>query len=177
MLLPDEDLAQRLLARDERAMADFYQHYRPALLAAVLRIVRNRQTAEDLVQESMLKVWLNIGSYDAGISQLFTWAARICCNTAIDYLRTGRARLVAHSASLEDTPVVHYAAPVGFRPEHIGVEDLLLGLRPEYRQVMSLLYLQGFTQAEAAAELCVPVSTVKTWAGRARYLLGHRPRA
>jgi DNA-directed RNA polymerase specialized sigma24 family protein len=110
----------------------------------VLRVVRNRQTGEDVLQESMVKGWFSIGSYDAEISWLFTWAARICCNTAIDHLRTGRARLVAQSATLGDTPAMHYAAPVEFYPEHIGVADLLLNLRPEYRRVIDLLYLQDF---------------------------------
>ena len=176
MLLSEENLIERLLARDERAMAHFCQHYRSALLAVVLRMVRNRQTAEDVLQESMVKMWFSIASYDAAQGRLFTWAAKICCNTAIDHMRTNRFRLVANSASLEDTPALHFADPTGFRPEHIGVAELLLRLRPEYRQVMDLVYLQGYTQAEVADELQVPLSTVKTWTGRARYLLGYRPK-
>ena len=174
MLLPEDDLILRLRARDERAMTDFYRHYRPALLTAVLRLVRNRHTAEDLLQEGMLKVWLSIEAYDPDRGRLFTWAARICCNAAIDYLRTGRARLLARSASLEDTPALHQAAPTEFHPEHIGVADWLLPLRPHHRQVLDLLYLQGYTQLEAAAALQVPLGTVKTWAGRARVLLAQR---
>ncbi|WP_345109283.1 RNA polymerase sigma factor [Hymenobacter algoricola] len=61
-----------------------------------------------------------------------------------------------------------FPAPAGFRPEHIGVVDLLRGLRPEYRQVMELLYLQGYTQPETAEALQVPVGTVKTWSVGAR---------
>ncbi|WP_210521007.1 RNA polymerase sigma factor [Hymenobacter terricola] len=175
MLASEDDLVLRLLARDEKAMAQFYQQYRPALLAAILRIVRNRQSAEDVLQEGMVKVWFAIASYDATHGRLFTWAARICCNTAIDHIRTGRFRQTARTASLEDTAVMQYAAPTDFRPEHIGVPDLLLGLRPEYRQVMDLMYLQGFTQVEAATEMNVPLGTVKTWVGRARHLLGRLP--
>jgi RNA polymerase sigma factor (sigma-70 family) len=176
MLLSEEDLIERLLAREERAMAHFCQHYRPALLNVVLRMVRNRQTAEDVLQESMVKVWFSIASYKAEQGRLFTWAAKICCNTAIDHMRTNRFRMAAQSVSLEATAAVHFAAPTDFRPEHVGVADLLLPLRPEYRQVMDLVYLQGYTQAEAADHLCVPLSTVKTWTGRARYLLGYRPK-
>lgn len=171
----EDDLVERLLAREERAMTHFCQHYRPALLAVVLRMVRNRQTAEDVLQESMVKLWFSISSYDATQGRLFTWAAKICCNTAIDHMRTGRFRMAAHSASLEDTPAMHFAAPTDFRPEHIGVADLLRSLRPEYRQVMDLLYLQGYTQVEAATKLQVPLSTVKTWVGRARCILAAMP--
>jgi RNA polymerase sigma-70 factor (ECF subfamily) len=67
---------------------------------------------------------------------LFTWSARICCNTAIDYARTGRFRLAARTASLEDTPGFEAVAAPGFKPEHIGVFELLVRLRPGYRQAM-----------------------------------------
>ena len=171
MQAPEDDLIRRLLAREERAMTLFYQQHRPALFTVVLRIVRNRQSAEDVVQESMVKVWLSIASYDAEMGRLFTWAAKICCNTAIDHMRTARTRQAARTTSLEDTSALRHAAPGGFRPEHIGVPELLLGLRPEYRQVMDLLYLQGYTQGEAAEKLQVPLGTVKTWVGRARCTL------
>jgi RNA polymerase sigma-70 factor (ECF subfamily) len=122
------------------------------------------------MQEGMLKVWRGIGSYDPNQGRLFTWAARICCNTAIDHVRTGQHRLAGRTDGLDGVRVQELAAPE-FRPEDIGVADLLRGLRPEYRQVMDLLYLQGHTQQEVAERLNVPVGTVKTWVARARCLL------
>ena len=175
MLPIDEaDLVRRLLARDERAMTLFYQHYHKALTAAVLRIVRHAHTAEDVMQESMLKVWRAIGTYDPNQSRLFTWAAKICCNTAIDYVRTGQHRRAGRTDGLDSARAQELAGP-DFRPEDIGVADLLLALRPEYRQVMDLLYLQGHTQQEVAERLNVPLGTVKTWVGRARQLLSSQP--
>lgn len=175
MLPPDTELVDRLLNREERAMADFYRCYRGALLTAVLRIVRNRQSAEDVLQESMLKIWLSIASYDAEQSRLFTWAAKVCCNTAIDYVRSSRYRLTTRSTSLEDTAVHQFAAVPDFRPEHIGVREVLQALRPEHRQVMDLLYLQGYTQLESAEALQVPLGTIKTWSVRARRQLSKLP--
>jgi RNA polymerase sigma factor (sigma-70 family) len=170
----EEDLIRRLLARDERAMALFYQHYHKSLLAAVMRIVRNAHTAEDVMQESMLKVWRAIGTYNPDHSRLFTWAAKICCNTAIDYIRTGQHRFAGRTDGLDNARAQKLVAP-GFRPEDIGVADILQTLRPEYRQVMDLLYLQGHTQQEVAKRLNVPLGTVKTWVGRARHLLSSQP--
>lgn len=174
MPFTEEELVRRLLARDGRAMTDFYQHYHPALYAAVRRLIRDAHTAEDVLQESMLKVWRGIASYDPEQGRLFTWAACICCNTAIDHLRTGRHRLAARTEGL-DTDRAQALGTPGFRPDDIGVADLLQQLRPEYRRVMDLLYLQDFTQQEAADHLNVPLGTVKTWAGRARFLLSRRP--
>ncbi|GAA3990769.1 RNA polymerase sigma factor [Hymenobacter antarcticus] len=90
-------------------------------------------------------------------------------------MRTGHYRLGARTASLDDSPVEFFPAPVDFRPEHIGVADLLRGLRPEYRQVLDLLYLQGYTQLETAEALQVPVGTVKTWSVGARRQLSRLP--
>ena len=93
----------------------------------------------------------------------------------IDHVRTARYRLGARTASLDDSPAACYPAPTDFRPEHIGVADLLRGLRPEYRQVLELLYLQGYTQVETAEALQVPVGTVKTWSLSARRQLSRLP--
>lgn len=174
MPFDETELVNSLLARDERGMAVFYRRYHAALLAAVRRIVHDRQDAEDVVQAGMFKVWRGIASFDPEKSRLFTWAAKICCNAAIDHVRTARYRLAGRTDGLEnaDTSALSTA---GFRPEDIGVADLLTVLRPEYRQVMDLLYLQGYTQLEAAEHLNVPVGTVKTWVGRARQLLGRLP--
>ncbi|MDO7849947.1 RNA polymerase sigma factor [Hymenobacter sp. M29] len=170
----EEELVRRLLARDGRAMTEFYQLYHAALCAAVRRLLRNAHTAEDVVQVGMLKVWQGIALYDPAQGRLFTWAARICCNSAIDYLRTGRHQLATRTGGL-DNAGAHALAVSGFQPDHIGVADLLQGLRPEYRQVMDLVYLQGYTQLEAAELLNVPLGTVKTWMGRSRELLGRMP--
>lgn len=170
----EEELVRRLLARDGRAMTEFYQRYHGALCAAVRRLVRDSHTAEDVVQEGMLKVWRGIALYDPAQGRLFTWAAKICCNTAVDHLRTGRQRLAARTAGLDSTLVDALAVP-GFRPDDIGVADLLQGLRPEYRQVMDLVYLQGYTQLEASEHLNVPLGTVKTRMGRSRLLLARLP--
>lgn len=175
MFPPDADLVARLLAREDRAMADFYRRHRGPLFAAVHRIVRNRQSAEDVLQDGLLKIWLSIAAYDPAQGRLFTWAAKICCNAAIDHVRSSRHRLDARSTSLELTAVPHRAAAPGFRPEHVGVRELLQGLRPEHRRVLDLLYLQGYTQLHAAAALHVPLGTVKTWSAGARRHLNRRP--
>lgn len=175
MLLPEDELLRRLLAGEENAMTGFYRQYHAALYATVLKIVRNRHSAEDVLQEALLKVWLSAASYDAARGRLFTWAARICANAAIDHVRSSHFRMTARTASLEHSPALGHAAPVEFRPEHIGVADLLYQLRPEHRQVLDLLYLQGFTQAEAAAALNLPLGTLKTRAASAKRRLAQLP--
>jgi RNA polymerase sigma-70 factor (ECF subfamily) len=149
-------------------MSQFYQAYHAPLYAVAFRIIRNRQSAEDVVQESMVKVWLAIATYDPEQARLLTWAAKVCANVAIDYVRTARYRLTRRSTSLEDTVAGRLPGLGGFQPEHIGMPELLRALRPEYRQLLDLIYLQGYTQQEAALHLAVPLGTVKTWSTQAR---------
>ena len=157
----ENQLVLRLYARDEAALALFYQNYGRALYHTIWRLVRHDELAEDILQESMLKFWLAFPSYDATKGKLFTWALRIGRNLAIDRLREQRlATQRTHSLTddLADTQV----APQSFRPEHIGVREWLYLLAPRDRQLLELLYLEGYTQTEAAEALSLPLGTVKS---------------
>ena len=163
LLEPDAEsqLVQRLYARDELAMAFFYKNYKQALYHTIWRIVRQDELAEDVLQESMLKFWLAFPSYDTGKGRLFTWALNICRNLAIDRLREQR-RVTQRTHSLTDDDAGRLAAPASFRPEHVGVRDWLALLPPPDRHLLELLYLHGYTQAEAAHQLQLPLGTVKS---------------
>lgn len=159
----DEDLlVQRLLAQDERAFRVLYERYSKNLLTVIYRVVRNESLAQDVLQESLLKVWASIGSYDAGRGRLFTWMVRVCCNQAIDALRNPRHRFNSGTKSLETDAVRYALAPTTFNPEHIGLRELTLRLKPRQREVIDLLYFGGCTQAETAEQLGIPLATVKT---------------
>ena len=173
-------LVLRLLARDERALQLLYERHASGLLAVIRRVVRDEAMAQDLLQEGMLKVWLGVANYDAERGRLFTWMARVCCNHAIDTVRNPRYRFHHGNPSLEASRAHWAPAPATFNPEHIGVRDLALRLKPKQREVIELLYFGGCTQAETAAALGVPVPTVKTRARaaiQALSVLAHGGRA
>ncbi|GAC1375023.1 MAG: sigma-70 family RNA polymerase sigma factor [Hymenobacter sp.] len=161
----------RLLDRDERALQLLYERYGPGLLTMIQRLVRDEALAEDVLQEAWLKVWLGIGSYDAGRGRLFTWLARVCSNHAVDVLRSPRYQFHRQNRSLEMAGAGRVPAPATFTPEHIGVRELTRRLKLRQREVIDLLYFGGCTQAEAAEELCIPLATVKTRARAALLVL------
>jgi len=74
----EQALVQRLLARDAQALGLLEARYGGSLLAVIVRVVRNRELAEELLQEGLLKVWTNIASYEAEKGRLFTWMVRAC---------------------------------------------------------------------------------------------------
>ena len=167
---------QRLLARDEQALGLLEARYGSSLLSVLVRLLRDRELAEEVLQEGLLKVWLSIGSYDPERGRLFTWMVRVCSNQAIDAMRSPRYRFHKGNKSLEVAGAQRAWAPVSFKPEHIGLRELTLGLKPTQREVIDLLYFGGCTQVEAAEQLCIPVATVKTRARAALVVLAGQAR-
>lgn len=157
----------RLLARDERAFRTLHEQYARSLLTVLVRVVRDPTLAEDVLQEGLLKVWLNIGSYDAGRGRLFVWMVRVCCNHAVDTLRDPRHQHRRRQRPLEVAGAQQAPAATTFNPDDIGVRELTRGLKPRQRDIIELLYFQGHTQAEVADQLGIPLGTVKTRAGAA----------
>ena len=91
---------------------------------------------------------------------------------AIDALRSPRHRFHSANKSLEVGGAQQASAPVSFNPEHIGLRELVLRLKPRQREVIDLLYFGGCTQVEAAEQLGIPLATVKTRARAALLVLG-----
>ncbi|GAB3853435.1 sigma-70 family RNA polymerase sigma factor [Hymenobacter terrigena] len=173
-LLPatdEEILVQRLLARDEQALRVLHDRYSRNLLTVIIRLVRDESLAQDVLQEGLLKVWLSIDRYDATRGRLFTWMVRVCCNQAIDAMRSPRHRFNSSNKSLEVGGAQLAQAPATFNPEHIGLRELTLKLKPKQREVIDLLYFGGCTQSEAAEQLGIPLATVKTRARAALAVL------
>ncbi|MDQ3112132.1 MAG: sigma-70 family RNA polymerase sigma factor [Bacteroidota bacterium] len=163
-ILPSEpELIALLKARDERGLRVLYDHYSAALYGVILRIVIERETAEDVLQESFVKIWNNSASYDASKGRLYTWLLNVARNTAIDKTRSKNFRKKGQVQSIEDFVYSvdkqhNNTTPV----DHIGLRKFVDELKPDQRQLIDLLYFGGYTQSEAAEELNLPLGTVKT---------------
>ena len=158
---------QLLQQRDEEGMRQLFKYYSGALMTIVQSVIPQKEVAEEVLHDVLLKVWNNIDSYDAGKSRFFTWMARIARNAAIDKTRSKNYRksnktdeindIVGRRKELSQTPSTDY----------IGVSSLLESLDEDHRPIVDLLYLQSYTQSEAAKELNIPLGTIKTRARRA----------
>ena len=168
----EEELVRRLYARDEAALTVFYDRYGEALYGVILRIVKAEEVAEDVLQECLVKIWHSFSAYDSSRGRLYTWVLNICRNLAIDKIRSRQHRVSSLTQGLDESLTVQrQAAPVSFRPEHIGLQEITQKLIPEQRQIIDLLYFGGFTQSEVAEELNLPLGTVKTRARTALKVL------
>jgi RNA polymerase sigma-70 factor (ECF subfamily) len=165
-------LVDRLRARDQAAMTEFYDRYSAALYGVIHRIVKDEDEAADVLQEALVKIWHSMAGYDNTKGRLFTWVVNISRNLAIDKIRSRQHRVGSRTQGLDDSPAaLRQAAPDTFRPEHVGLQEITSKLVPEQRQIIDLLYFGGFTQSEAAEELNLPLGTVKTRARTALKIL------
>lgn len=151
-----------LQARNTHAFSWLYDNYSSALLGGIMRIVEDKPTAENLLQDTFVKIWRNIDDFDTQRGTLFTWIFNIARNTAIDYIRSK-----AHHQSLKNQNIdtlVHIENAYYTQPNinTIGVKDIVLKLNKENRDVIDLIYFNGYTQEEASEALNIPLGTVKT---------------
>ncbi|SIT78174.1 RNA polymerase sigma-70 factor, ECF subfamily [Pontibacter indicus] len=147
-------------------MSQLYDRYSPTLYGIVFRIVKDENVAEDVLQEAILRIWVSFDKYDASKGRLFTWMLNICRNLAIDTIRSKQYRVSILSQKIEaDSRIFHYTDT--FKPEHIGMREIVDKLNPEQKQIIDLMYFDGLTQSEIAESYDIPLGTVKTRARNA----------
>ena len=162
--MQDQQLINRLQAQDRTAIGNLYDAYGAALFGVVLRIVQQRELAEQVLQDTFVKAWRNGASYDASKGRLFTWLLNIARNTAIDATRTAHFQKSRKTDSLDS--LVHSPGGESINPDQIGVREMVNRLDEKYKKLIDLIYFQGYTQEEAAEETGIPLDTIKT---RLRY--------
>jgi RNA polymerase sigma-70 factor (ECF subfamily) len=163
----DSDLARKLQKRDAHAMADLYKRYGRLAYSLIYRVVRNPAVAEDLVQETFLRVWNRVHSFDPERGALGPWVLTVARNQAIDYLRSTDARISAASTECErlDNPALFK----DFEDSALSLDrsrrlkSAFEKLSPQQRTVIELAYYEGLTQTEMADRMKQPLGTVKTW--------------
>ncbi|MCC7437966.1 MAG: sigma-70 family RNA polymerase sigma factor [Armatimonadetes bacterium] len=162
--IPDTELlALQLRQRDRRAFGVIYDRYSGALYGVIVRIVQVEEMAEDVLQETFIKIWKNAESYDNSRGTLFTWMLNIARNSALDKLRSSDHRQHRTNRSIENlVGEIDRQQSSSYNPEVIGLREFVLKLKPDQQQLIDLIYYQGFTQSEAADQLGIPLGTVKT---------------
>ena len=150
------------------------------MFAAVRRSIWTRGEAEEVLQEIYLKVWRCASAYDANQAQAMTWMLRIARNHSIDHLRRSASRKAHEVADHEcrsddsDRAITQLAVDAAPRPDEClqiqeddkRLDQLMAGLSACQRQVMTLSFRDGLTQADIAERMNAPLGTVKSWMRR-----------
>lgn len=149
-----------LQRQDQKVFSALYDAYGGALFGVVLRIVQSNELAEQVLQDTFMKIWRNGAAYDPAKGRLYTWMMNIARNTAIDATRLMDFQRRKSMESPEQ--LLHKPGDLGVAVDHIGVRDTLNQLDEKYRLLIELVYFKGYTQEEVAEETGVPLGTVKT---------------
>jgi len=159
-LKPIEEHIIQLLRSDRReAVSKIHDHYADTLYGVVFSMLGDEALSKDALQECLIKVWKNAGSFDHKKARLFTWLLRIARNTAIDKLRVeGRRSEVMIQNQDSNVNKVEQ----GLNIDHIDIHKHIHELDVKYSKVIYALFFRGLTQEEASKSLEIPVGTVKS---------------
>jgi len=182
--LPDADVVRLAQQGRELAFRELVRRYERPVFSLVFRMVRDRETAEDLAQDAFVKVLNHIDKYSPEF-KFSSWLFKIANNVAIDHLRRRRLDTI----SMDGSPHASTASEVEattlnleseqesaldeLEAKELGsaIEQAIAGLRPEYRACIMLRHVEGRAYEEIAATLDLPLGTVKTYIHRARHEL------
>jgi len=163
----DADLARRLRERDAGAMRELYDHYGRLIYSLIQRMVRNSAAAEDLVQETFLRIWNRMPAFDQERGALGPWVLTVARNRAIDYLRSADGRMSAGALDLDR--LEHPGQFCDFDNRALSLDrarmlkEAFEKLTPNQKTVIELAYFEGLSQTEMADRMQQPLGTIKTW--------------
>ncbi len=182
--LPDADLVARALDGREEAYRELIRRYERPVFSLVYRMVRDREQAEDLAQETFVKVLNNIEKYSPEF-KFSSWILKIANNLAIDALRRRRLDTVSIDGSANAATLAEVEATtidladrgesaldeLANRELGSAIEQAIGRLRPMYRSCILMRHVDGRSYEEIAQLLDLPLGTVKTYIHRARHEL------
>jgi RNA polymerase sigma-70 factor (ECF subfamily) len=158
--LLEKHIVELLGERNEKAISLLYDHYGDTLFGVAYKVVRDEDLAQDVLQESFVKIWKKSDTYDSSKAKLFTWLFRITRNTAIDKLRSSNTKMEKEIQM--DVSDVYNLGIESIKPEFLDVRENLEKIEQKYQIVLDALFFQGMTQQEASDELDIPLGTIKS---------------
>lgn len=180
------ELIQLCLSGDDQAWANLVEEYRGLVYSICYLFCGSTQDADDLVQDTFLKIWMNLGSYDPSRGELKGWIATVTRNQRVDrFRRSGQQRLTdsmdsvcssGRSDQSDAMPLAHRIPDTRPTPHEAAVTREITAIvsravdkiSPEMREVVTMRFVHGFDNQEIAHCLRIPEGTVKSRTNRGR---------
>ncbi len=177
----DKDLVELCLKGDERAARELLVRFERPVFSLIHRMVRDRELAEDLAQETFVRTLNNLKRYDPSY-KFSSWLFKIGYNLTIDHLRKKELSVVSIQGAPDALTSDQQAATAitlttpDERPDQLleakqlgsEIEQAIDALRPEYQTAILLRHVEGYSYEEISEVMDVPLGTVKTYIHRAR---------
>lgn len=163
----EAELLRKIACGDETAFGAFCDRYSHLIYSTAFKVLNHSQDAEDVAHDVLLSVWQKAGAFDAAKGSLVTWICSTTRNRSIDRVRSFQRRAAMHDrfeVRLEtDVPE---AAASGRDEVYLSearelLQNAVVELSPEQREVIELAYFEGLTQMQIADRLKSPLGTVK----------------
>ncbi len=154
----DLELIKRLQNQDNMALSLIYDKYSAALYGIILRICKNEAKAQDILQETFIKIWQKSNSYNSEKGKFFTWSYRIAKNLALNSMRSP-SKLIQN----EDLSVYKDKDQEESEIDLLQLSGSLKQLEPHHQKALELVYFNGLTHREAHEEMDVPLGTFKSY--------------
>lgn len=164
LVLADEDLISLVESGDTEALAGLYDRHGRSAYSLAYRMMGDRQAAEDLVQDSFIKIWRSAKSYRAERGSVRTWILSITHNRGIDHIRSTASRRRTQDRvemTAETTQQSEAFSETWRNSQRSQVQQALKTLPDEQLKILELAYFSGYTHAEIAEMLDLPLGTVK----------------
>ncbi len=155
-----KDIATLLKRQDPLVIAQLYDEYGTSLYGYVIYIARCGMVAEQVIQDTFLKVWQYGASYDPSKGRLFTWLLNIARNTAVDATRNSHFHNNKKTDHIDI--LVCFSGGHCLNPDTVGLKEVVKKMDDKYKVLIDLIYFNQYTHQEAAETLGLPLGTVKT---------------
>jgi len=176
---PDYQIITAAKSGNEQAYKKLMDRYRDSIYYMLLKMIKNKNDAEDLTIESLGKAFKNIDKYSHDFA-FSTWLYKIAFNHCIDFIR--KKKIVTTSIELTNEKGETYIRPIidnGLSPEAAYIKaqkaqilrETITTLKPHYQKLVNLRYYKEFSYIEISKELNIPIGTVKAQLFRVREIL------
>ncbi len=163
IILPEDKLIAAIRVKSREGSTMLYDRYSKTLYTVIFRIVNDKEMAEDIFQEAFMKIWNSFDKYDASKGRLFTWMCCVARNVAKDALRTKLHHKYMATVPLENhIEKVEQQGSMVLNTDTLGMQLWTKNLKKSQKDIVDLIYFKGYTHAEVAHELAIPLGTVKT---------------
>ncbi|MGH9773223.1 MAG: sigma-70 family RNA polymerase sigma factor [Candidatus Acidiferrales bacterium] len=158
-------MVEQLRRRNPDALAAAYDRYGKPAYSLFLRITRDSNAAEDLVQELFIRVWNRAREFDAKKGALGVWILTIARNMAINHIHSADVKFAARLRSLDHVDPLRLAQCANSPETAVDCSRAISAsnLNENERKVLELAYFEGLSQSEIAARMNQPLGTVKSW--------------
>lgn len=158
-----KELIQRLQNKDEIALSLLYDKYSRALYGVILRMCKDEDMAQNLLQDTFIAIWEKAYRYDFEKGKFYTWAYRIAKNKTLNFLRKSDNLIQVDDFSVYENKTEEATTQL----DHLKLKGSIKSLKEQHQKAIELVYFNGLTHKEAHVEMGVPLGTFKSYVSQA----------